>query len=401
MTNDFSAVWQSRMMNNYGTPRIELVKGEGAVVTDSEGREYLDLLAGIAVNVLGHGHPAIVDAVSTQIATLGHVSNIFASEPSLALAGKLIELTGWDADDSRVMFCNSGTEANEAAFKLSRLTGRRRVIATHHGFHGRTMGSLALTGQPDKRAPFDPMPGGVEFVPYGDIEFLTKTIEADPLNTSAVIMEPIQGETGVVAPPEGYLKKVRELTRKYGVLMIMDEVQTGIGRTGAWFAHQHEDIVPDIMTLAKGLGGGLPLGAVVANGEAAKLFTPGIHGTTFGGNPVCTAAALAVIDTLEKEDLLPRVAEKGRFMARRLASLDLVDHVRGRGFMLGLVLDGPLAKGAVDAGYRHGVILNAPQPNVLRLVPPLNLTDAEIDRAVELVDVCLNEAKAALSDDAK
>lgn len=393
---DFTAAWTSRMMDNYGTPRIELVKGEGPWLTDSEGKRYLDLLAGIAVNVLGHGNPAIVDAVSKQVAELGHVSNIFASEPPLKLAEKLIELTGWGAEDTRVMFCNSGTEANEAAFKLARMTGRRRIIATNHGFHGRTMGALAMTGQPDKRAPFEPMPAGVEFVPFGDIEFLTKTIEADPLGVAAIILEPIQGETGVVAPPEGYLEQVRSLTERYGVMMIVDEVQTGIGRTGAWFAHQHSTIVPDVMTLAKGLGGGLPLGAVVAHGKAAKLFTPGTHGTTFGGNPVCTSAALAVIDVLETEGLIDRVAEKGRVMARKLASLDNVDHVRGRGFMLGLVLDGSLAKGAVDAGYRNGVILNAPQPNVIRIVPPLNLTDEEIDRAVELVGQCLAEAQDAL-----
>ncbi len=394
----FTDAWTSRMMDNYGTPRIELVKGEGPWLTDSEGKKYLDLLSGIAVNALGHGHPAIVDAVSKQIAELGHVSNIFGSEPPLELAEKLIELTGWGAEDTRVMFCNSGTEANEAAFKLARLTGRRRIIATNHGFHGRTMGALAMTGQPDKRAPFEPMPAGVEFVPYGDIEFLTKTIESDPLSVAAVIMEPIQGETGVVAPPEGYLEQVRALTERYGVMMIMDEVQTGIGRTGAWFAHQHSGIVPDVMTLAKGLGGGLPLGAVIAHGEAAKLFTPGTHGTTFGGNPVCAAAALAVIDVLESEGLIDRVTEKGRIMARKLASLDGVDHVRGRGYMLGLVLDGPLAKGAVDAGYRNGVILNAPQPNVIRVVPPLNLTDEEIDQAVELVGQCLAEARAALDE---
>lgn len=394
----FIDAWTSRMMDNYGTPRIELVKGEGPWLTDSEGKKYLDLLSGIAVNALGHGHPAIVDAVSKQIADLGHVSNIFGSEPPLELAEKLIELTGWGAEDTRVMFCNSGTEANEAAFKLARLTGRRRIIATNHGFHGRTMGALAMTGQPDKRAPFEPMPAGVEFVPYGDIEFLTKTIESDPLSVAAVIMEPIQGETGVVAPPEGYLEQVRALTERYGVMMIMDEVQTGIGRTGAWFAHQHSGIVPDVMTLAKGLGGGLPLGAVIAHGEAAKLFTPGTHGTTFGGNPVCAAAALAVIGVLESEGLIDRVAEKGRIMARKLAALDGVDHVRGRGYMLGLVLDAPVAKGAVDAGYRNGVILNAPQPNVIRVVPPLNLTDREIDRAVELVGQCLAEARAALDE---
>lgn len=410
---EFAGRYGRSLMDNYGTPRIELASGRGAWLTDVEGREYLDLLAGIAVNVLGHGHPAIVDAVSDQIRTLGHVSNIFGAEPPLRLAERLIGLTGWrEADDAatgdagggdcdagaadiRVMFCNSGTEANEAAFKLARLTGRQRIISAHHGFHGRTMGALAMTGQPDKRAPFEPMPSGVEFVPYGDIDYLTKSIESDPLNTAAVILEPVQGETGVVAPPEGYLRAVRELTAKYGVLLIVDEVQTGIGRTGDWFAHQHDGIVPDIMTLAKGLGGGLPLGAVVAHGPAATLFRPGSHGTTFGGNPVSCAAANAVLDVLEGEDLVARVARAGKVLARKLAALDHVDHVRGRGFMLGVVLDAPLAKGAVDAGYRNGVILNAPQPNVIRVVPPLNLTDAEIDDAVRLVGVCLSEAADA------
>ncbi|MDO5029515.1 MAG: acetylornithine transaminase [Corynebacterium sp.] len=396
--SDFKQQWQHTMMNNYGTPRIELVRGKGAIVTDSEGKEYLDLLAGIAVNALGHAHPAIVKAVCDQIGTLGHVSNIFASQPPLDLADKLVELADWDAEDTRVMFCNSGTEANEAAFKLARLTGRPRIIATHHGFHGRTMGALAMTGQPDKRTPFDPMPAGVEFVPYGDIDFLTKTIESDPLGVAAVIMEPIQGETGVVAPPEGYLKAVRELTKRFDVLMIVDEVQTGMGRTGKWFAHQHDDIVPDVMTLAKGLGGGLPLGAVVANGRAAELFSPGAHGTTFGGNPVCASAGLAVINTLEEENLLARVTEKGKVLARKLASLSHVDHVRGRGFMLGVVLNENLAKEAVSAGYERGVILNAPQANVLRIVPPLNLTDEEINRAVELIDICLDDAAKAVAD---
>ncbi len=392
--SEFQQQWQRLMMDNYGTPRIKISHGSGATLVDTEGKEYLDLLSGIAVNALGHAHPAIVQAVSEQVSTLGHVSNIFGAEPPLALAEKLIELAQWNTGDERVLFCNSGTEANEAAFKLARLTGRRRIISTHHGFHGRTMGALALTGQPDKRSPFEPMPAGVEFVPYGDIDFLTKTIENDPLGVAAVILEPIQGETGVVAPPEGYFAAVRELTERFDVLLIVDEVQTGIGRTGQWFAHQYEGIVPDIMTLAKGLGGGLPLGAVVASGRAASLFTPGAHGTTFGGNPVCAAAGLAVIETLESQDLVRRVAEKGKVLARKLAALDHVDHVRGRGFMLGLVLTDALAKGAVAAGYERGVILNAPQKDVLRLVPPLVLTDAEIQRAVELVDACLHDAAA-------
>ena len=238
-------------------------------------------------------------------------------------------------------------------------------------------------------------------MPYGDIDFLTKTIESDPLGVAAVILEPIQGETGVVAPPEGYLAEVRELTKRFDVLMIVDEVQTGIGRTGQWFAHQHDGIVPDVMTLAKGLGGGLPLGAVIANGRAAELFTPGAHGTTFGGNPVCAAAGLAVIETLEEEKLLDRVTEKGKVLARKLASLNHVDHVRGRGFMLGLVLCENLAKEAVNAGYERGVILNAPQANVLRIVPPLNLSDEEINRAVELIDACLNDAAEAVANNGR
>ena len=397
--SEFSSRWTSALLDTYPTPPVELVSGEGATVTDADGNTYIDMLAGIAVNALGHAHPAIVDAVSAQVARLGHVSNLLGSQPVVEVAEALRARVG--VDTARVCFCNSGAEANEAAFKLARLTGRRRILAAERGFHGRTMGALAMTGQPDKRTPFEPMPGGVEFVPYGDIDFLTKTIESDPLGVAAVILEPIQGETGVVAPPEGYLADVRELTKRFDVLMIVDEVQTGIGRTGQWFAHQHDGIVPDVMTLAKGLGGGLPLGAVIANGRAAELFTPGAHGTTFGGNPVCAAAGLAVIETLEEEKLLDRVTEKGKVLARKLASLNHVDHVRGRGFMLGLVLCENLAKEAVNAGYERGVILNAPQANVLRIVPPLNLSDEEINRAVELIDACLNDAAEAVANNGR
>src|ERR1700727_3486260 len=282
------------MMNNYGSPAIAFASGDGAVVTDVDGRSYLDLLGGIAVNVLGHRHPAIIEAVTNHMATLAHTSNFYATEPSLALAEELVALLATDAQ-TRVFFCNSGTEANEVAFKLSRLTGRTKLVAAQEGFHGRTMGSLALPGQPAKQAPFAPLPGFVTHVPYGDTDALAAAVDDE---TAAVFLEPIMGESGVVVPPAGYLAAAREITARHGALLVLDEVQTGIGRTGAFFAHQHDGITPDAVTLAKGLGGGLPIGAVLAVGPAAQLLTPGLHGSTFGGNPICAAAARAVLRVL-------------------------------------------------------------------------------------------------------
>lgn len=372
--------WGDSILNTYGTPPIALVSGNGARVTDEDGKEYIDLLAGIAVNSLGTAHPAIVEAVTQQIQTLGHVSNLFGSQPVVDAAEKLKQRVG--DSSARVFFCNSGTEANEAAFKLARLTGKHRVLAAHHGFHGRTMGALALTGQPSKRKPFEPLPTGVEFYPYGDIEYLRNLVEQNPDNTAAIILEPIQGETGVIPAPQGFLADVRELCDEFDLLMIVDEVQTGVARTGDFFAFQSAHITPDIITMAKGLGGGLPIGACIARGKAAELFTPGSHGTTFGGNPVAAAAANAVLDTID-DDFIADVRTKGEELKTRVSELEFVAEVRGRGLMLGVVLIEPVAKKAVAEGLKQGIILNAPSDSVIRLTPPLVITSDDIAQAVE------------------
>ncbi|MFF0835978.1 MULTISPECIES: acetylornithine transaminase [unclassified Streptomyces] len=361
-------------MNNYGIPRLPLVRGAGARLWDADGKEYLDFVGGIAVNALGHAHPAVVEAVSRQIGSLGHVSNLFVAEPPVALAERLLQLFG---RDGRVYFCNSGAEANEGAFKIGRLTGRTHMVATQGGFHGRTMGALALTGQPGKQQPFLPLPGDVTHVPYGDAQALAAAVTEE---TALVIIEPIQGENGVVVPPAGYLKAARAITAATGALLVLDEVQTGVGRTGDWFAYQaHEGVLPDVVTLAKGLGGGLPLGATVAFGRAAELLRPGQHGTTFGGNPVACAAGLAVLDTIADEGLLANVKRQGEKLRDGIESLGhpLVDHVRGAGLLLGIVLTGPHAPQVQQAAQEAGFLVNAPAPDVVRLMPPLNLRDDE------------------------
>ncbi|AEK36608.1 acetylornithine aminotransferase [Corynebacterium variabile DSM 44702] len=371
-------------MPTYGTPAINLVSGKGSRVTDSDGKEYIDLLAGIAVNALGHAHPAIVEAVSTQIATLGHTSNIFAHPQVIALANKLRNLI---SPDAHVFFSNSGAEANEAAFKTARLTGKSRILAAEHGFHGRTMGSLAMTGQSGKRAPFEPMPAGVEFYPYGDLDALRALIGQTPDDTAAVILESVQGETGVVPAPEGFLTGVRALCDEFGVLMIVDEVQAGMGRTGQWFGYQADlpaGVVPDLITLAKGLGGGLPIGACVAATRAGQLLAAGQHGSTFGGNPVSCAAGNAVIDTIVADNVLDNVNAQGEYLRTGLEALDAVDHVRGRGLMLGVVLKDAhpgIAAEALDAG----LLLNQPADDVIRLVPPLTITDTDVREAVAIL----------------
>ena len=388
--SEFSSRWTSALLDTYPTPPVELVSGEGATVTDADGNTYIDMLAGIAVNALGHAHPAIVDAVSAQVARLGHVSNIFGSQPVVEVAEALRARVG--DDTARVFFCNSGAEANEAAFKLARLTGRRRILAAERGFHGRTMGSLALTGQPDKRAPFEPMPAGVEFFTYGDIEALEALVQQDPGNTAAIILEPIQGETGVIPAPEGFLTKVRELCDAHGILFITDEVQTGVGRTGDFFAFQHEGVLPDVITMAKGLGGGLPIGATIARGRAATLFTPGSHGTTFGGNPVACAAAKAVLGVVD-EAFLAEVRRKGQLLISAASQVPGVAQVRGRGLMLGVVLDEAVAKLVVKQGLEEGLILNAPGENVIRLTPPLVISDDEIAEAIQRLARAIDAAK--------
>jgi acetylornithine/N-succinyldiaminopimelate aminotransferase len=367
--------WATVMMNNYGTPPLALASGDGAVVTDADGKSYLDLLGGIAVNVLGHRHPAVIEAVTRQLNTLGHTSNLYATEPGIALAEALVGQLGVPA---RVFFANSGTEANEVAFKITRLTGRTKIVAAQNAFHGRTMGSLALTGQPAKQAPFAPLPGEVVHVPYGDDDALAAAVDD---STAAVFLEPIMGEGGVVVPPGGYLAAARELTSRHGALLVLDEVQTGVGRTGAFFAHQHDGITPDVITLAKGLGGGLPIGACLAVGATGELLTPGLHGSTFGGNPVCTAAALAVLNTLADQHLVERAGVLGKTLHDGIESLGhpLVDHVRGRGLLCGIALTSNAAK-AVEAGARTaGFLVNAAAADVVRLAPPLIITEAQID----------------------
>ncbi|HEY2501289.1 MAG TPA: acetylornithine transaminase [Mycobacterium sp.] len=385
--------WEAVMMNNYGTPPVALASGVGAVVTDVDGNTYLDLLGGIAVNVLGHRHPAIIEAVTRQIATLGHTSNLYATEPAIALAEELVGLLGADAQ-TRVFFCNSGTEANEMAFKLSRLTGRTKLVAAQEAFHGRTMGSLALTGQPSKQAPFAPLPGEVTHVRYGDTDALAATVDDD---TAAVFLEPIMGESGVVVPPGGYLAAAREITARHGALLVLDEVQTGMGRTGAFFAHQHDGITPDVVTLAKGLGGGLPIGACLAVGPAAELLTPGLHGSTFGGNPICTAAALAVLRVLAADDLVRRAEVLGKSVRHGIERLGhpLIDHVRGRGLLWGVVLTAPRAKDAEAAARNAGFLVNAAAPDVIRLAPPLIITESQIDSFIAALPGILDAAGAS------
>ena len=371
--------WSTSMMDNYGTPRIALVRGEGAVVWDADGRAYLDLLGGIAVNALGHAHPAVVAAVTRQIATLGHVSNFFAAEPTVTLAEQLLAKLG---RGGRVFFCNSGAEANEAAFKISRRTGRTHIVATMGAFHGRTMGALALTGQPAKADPFRPLPAEVTHIPYGDVEALREAVTDE---TAMVILEPIQGENGVLVPPAGYLAAARDITLAHGTLLALDEVQTGIGRTGHWFAHQADGIEPDLITLAKGLGGGLPLGACLAFGEAAGLLGPGSHGTTFGGNPVSCAAGLAVLATIERDGLLDhvkRISERLRLGIEAIGS-PLLAGVRGAGLLLGVVLTRPVSAVVSDRLLAAGYLVNAVQPDTIRLAPPLILTAEQADAFVD------------------
>ena len=383
------------VMNTFGTPARVLVRGRGAHVWDADGTEYIDLLAGIAVNCLGHAHPAVVAAVSEQVSTLGHISNFFTSPAQVRLAEELDGLVFPSARTgaSKTFLANSGTEANEAAFKIARRHGgaaRPRVLALESAFHGRTMGALALTHKAAYREPFEPLPAGVEFVPAGDVEALRAALGPD---VAALIVEPIQGEAGVRELPAGYLEAARELTSAAGALLIIDEVQTGMGRTGAWMAHHllAPGVTPDVVTLAKGLGGGVPIGATIATGQAAELLGPGQHGTTFGGNPIAAAAALAVIGTIRDQGLLERVSALGERWATRLAALDAVVEVRGRGLLRGLGLAddvGPAAQ-VVDELSRRGFIVNAPRPDTLRLAPPFILSDADADAFTEALSEVL------------
>lgn len=377
--------WHGVMMDNFGTPRLPLVRGRGTQVWDAEGNEYLDFVGGIAVNALGHAHPAVVEAVTRQVSTLGHVSNLFIAEPTVRLAERLLRLAG---RPGRAYFSNSGAEAIEAAFKIGRLTGRTHMVSAVGGFHGRTMGALALTGQPGKQTPFLPLPGDVTHVPYGDIEALRAAVTED---TALLVLEPVQGENGVVVPPPGYLRAAREITAATGTLLVLDEIQTGIGRTGRWFAA--EDVEADVVALAKGLGGGLPIGATLAFGPAAELLKPGTHGSTFSGNPVVCAGALAVLDTIERTGLLDHVARTGERLRRGLQTPHhpLVREVRGAGLLLGVVLEGDTAARVQRAAQQQGLLVNAVTPDVIRLAPPLNVSDREVDSFLDRFRTALSE----------
>jgi acetylornithine aminotransferase len=380
--------WNTVLQNNYGTPSIALIKGKGIVVTDADGKDYLDFLGGIATSILGHAHPAIVKAVSKQVSILGHVSNFYAHPNAIVLAEKLARMTGDKV--AKVFFCQSGAEANEAAFKLSRRTGKVRVVAAQGAFHGRTMGALSLTGQPAKREPFLPLIKGVKHVPYGDIGAMRKAVTK---KTAMVIIEPIMGEAGVIVPPADYLQQLRTLCDEKGTLLVIDAVQTGMGRTGDWFGYEYSGITPDVITLAKGLGGGLPLGAMIALGKAAELFQPGDHGSTFGGNPVTTAAGLAAIDVIESKKLLAKVKKQGAYLIQELALIPGVKEVRGAGLLLGIELDSLKASDIATTMRNAGVLVNAANETTIRIAPALIVTDAQINKFISIFRKVISDGK--------
>jgi acetylornithine aminotransferase len=385
---EFVKQWKNTVQNNYGVPSIALVKGKGIVVTDADGKQYLDFLGGIATSILGHSHPAIVKAVSKQIAQLSHVSNFYAHPNALALASQLVEMTG--DKTARVFFCQSGAEANEAALKLSRRTGHNRIVAAQGAFHGRTMGALSLTGQPSKREPFLPLVKGVKHVPFGDIEAMRRAINR---KTAMVIIEPIMGEAGVIIPPSDYLTGVRALCDKHGVLLVIDAVQTGMGRTGDWFGYEYSGITPDVITLAKGLGGGLPLGAMIALGKAATLFQAGDHGSTFGGNPVTTAAGLAAIAVIEKEKLIEKAVLHHEYLLPELAVIKGVKEVRGAGLLIGIELDTATAKDFAAKMQQSGVLVNAANDSTIRIAPALIVTQAQLVKFVSIFRKVIGDGK--------
>ena len=380
--------WKSSVQNNYGTPSIALVKGKGLIVTDADGKQYLDFLGGIATNILGHAHPAIVKAVTKQVSTLSHVSNFYVHPHAVELAEKLAAMTG--DKSAKVFFCQSGAEANEAALKLSRRTGKVRIVAAQGAFHGRTMGALSLTGQPAKREPFLPLIKGVKHVPFGDIEAMRKAVTK---KTAMVIIEPIMGEAGVIVPPADYLRELRALCDAKGALLVIDAVQTGMGRTGDWFGYEYSGITPDVITLAKGLGGGLPLGAMIALGKAADLFQPGDHGSTFGGNPVTTAAGLAAIKFIETQKILKKVEKQGVYLMQELAVIPGVAEVRGAGLLLGIELENLKAADIAKALQNEGVLVNAANPTTIRLAPALIVTDAQLKKFVSIFKKVMSDGK--------
>ena len=381
--------WNNIFLNNYGTPAIELVAGEGVIVKDSQGNIYLDFLSGIAVNSLGHAHPVIIEAVSDQIKKLSHTSNFYANDPSIKLAEKLIAITNFDA---KVFFCNSGTEANEAAIKLSRRTGKKQLIAAHNSFHGRTMGSLSITGQLAKQKPFEPLIGDVRF-----ININTKSgVRKIKRKSAAVFLESIQGEGGVTPCDDEFLQSVRSKSSKTKTLLVMDEVQTGLGRTGNWFGFEKSGIKPDVITLAKGLGGGLPMGAMLVTGEAKELFEPGQHGSTFGGNPVVASAALATLNFIEKEDLLNNATNMGQLLIKLITQIESVTEVRGRGLLVGVGLKDVMAKDVELECRKLGLLLNAVNENTLRLAPALIVNIDQVKRCAEIIDDAIRNVRKGL-----
>jgi acetylornithine aminotransferase len=382
--------YQRSLMNTFGAPKLVLTRGQGARVWDEDGKEYVDLLGGIAVNALGHGHPALVKAVTDQLSTLGHISNFFASGPQIQLAERLLGLLGAEGADAKVFFANSGTEANEAAFKLSRRTGRTHLVAMKGSFHGRTMGALALTSKEAYRAPFEPLPGEVTFVEYGDADALAAAVTDE---TAAIVIEPLQGEAGVVVPPVDFLARARAIADEHGALLWLDEVQTGMGRTGAWFAHTASGVTPDVITLAKGLGAGFPIGACIGLGAAADLLQPGNHGTTFGGNPPACAAALAVIATIEADGLLERAAVVGQKLRDGLTADPRVTAVTGEGLLIGVVTTVDTSAIAA-AALARGFILNNATPERVRLAPPLVISDQDVTAFLDAWPAILDAAEA-------
>jgi len=384
----FKTPWNKYIAPTYATPALNLVRGKGLIVTDDEGKNYLDFLGGIATNVLGHAHPAIVKAVSKQVATLGHVSNFFSHPNALALASELVSLTG--DKNAKVFFCNSGAEANEAALKLSRKTGRKNIIATTGSFHGRTMGALSLTGQESKREPFYPLLGKIKHVPFGDARAMKRAVNK---KTAMVIVEPIMGEAGVIVPPDGYLSALRDICTKTGALLVFDCVQTGMGRTGQWFGYEHEKVRPDVITLAKGLGGGLPLGAMISLGHASTLFAPGDHGTTFGANPIATAAGVSVIKALKKEKLLVRAKNYEKLIKTEVSKFDGVTEVRGSGLLLGIELSTEISSLLKEKLLTKGVIVNAPNTTTIRIAPALNVSQVQIEKFIRVFGQSLKEVQ--------
>jgi acetylornithine aminotransferase len=376
---DYKQLWSENLMSNYSVPTITLVKAKGCVVQDADGKKYLDMLGGIATSILGHAHPVVVTAVSRQIKTLSHVSNFYSHPNAIELAQILIRLTG--KKDSRVFFAQSGAEANEAAIKLSRKTGRTRIVAMDGSFHGRTMGSLSLTGQKSKKIAFTPLIKNVKHVPFGDIKKARKAINS---KTAMVIIEPIMGEAGVIVPPSNYLKEIRDICTAHGVLLAIDAVQTGIGRTGQWFGYEYSGITPDVITVAKGLGAGLPLAAMIAVGKSSQLFVPGDHGSTFGGNPVTTAASIAAIKWIEKNKILLKCKADYKYISTGLRSVPGVIEVRGAGLLIGIELSNNNSAEVATLLQDSGVLVNAANPNTIRIAPALTVSKKELDQFIKV-----------------